>query len=46
MTNQRRARKLEFAMAAHQVKPDIPVSWMWLLEWAARQEFLFPKVPK
>jgi hypothetical protein len=34
--------KLEFAKAAHRIKPNVPLSWLWLLEWASGQSLLYP----
>lgn len=43
MSEAERSRKLEFAALAHAIQPGVPLSWLWLLEWAAGQNFLFPE---
>jgi hypothetical protein len=39
MTQQERDRCLALAVAAHSIKPGVPLSWLWLLEWASGQHF-------
>jgi hypothetical protein len=42
-----REHKLRFAEAAHQAKPNVPLSWLWLLEWASGLSILYaPKENK
>jgi hypothetical protein len=41
-----RKRKLEFAKLAHEIKPSVPISWLWLLEWASGVTIFHAKEPK
>lgn len=45
LTLAQRERKLQFAEEAHRIKPNVPLSWLWLLEWASGQAFLFLTLP-